>query len=485
MNRESGESEASPKAARAPAEVGADARVPLGQKIAWGLGGFSENLSNNALVSLAYPIFEVGLRVSPMMIGVALSISRVLDAITDPLMGNLTDNTQSRWGRRRPWILLGGVLMALFFAAIWLPPLSLGPTGTFAWLAVTAVLFYLGFTIFIIPYSGLGLEMATDYTERTRLQIFRLVPAFIAGMATPWLYKLALLDVFVAPAKALGVPPEVIGIRYVGPAAAVVILVTAVAPALFVRERYAGERSDSVPLGRALRMTLSDGPYLRVVGAAFAVFIGLYFVFPLMTYVGIYHVCQGDKDLYATISGWSGSLIAVGQFLVMPLLSWVAKYVEKKNLLIGGLVIASVGYGSSLFLFTPESPWLMAIPPIVSNLGLCSCWVVNGAFVADICDGDELRSGHRREGMFSAVFGFVYKSAIGIVALLSSSLLVWSGVDSASQTVNVESMDRLRYAYAVIPMLFLGLAIVAMRRYPLSRARVAEIQAELARRRMA
>lgn len=455
-----------------------DQRVPVGQKVAWGLGGFSENLSNNALLSLAYPIFEVGLKLNPMLIGIALSVSRVLDAITDPLMGNVSDNTKSRWGRRRPWIFLGAIVMSLFFAAIWLAPSNLSESGLFAWLAVTSILFYLGFTIFIIPYSGLGLEMAVDYGERTRLQIYRLVPAFVAGLVTPWMYKLALLDVFESGA----IPREVVGIRYVGPATAVLILICAVAPALYTRERYPSPRSQPIRLVPALRLTLSDGPYLRVVGAAFAVFIGLYFVFPLMTYVGIYHVCEGDKELYATITGWSGSVVAVAQFLVMPLLSWLSGFVEKKTLQIGGLLIAIVGYLSSLALFTPETPWLMAVPPIISNLGLCACWVVNGSFVADICDRDELRCGHRREGMYSAVFGFVYKSAIGIVALFSSGLLTWAGVDSSTETVVTESLDRLRYAYALVPAAFLGAAVLLMWRYPLSRARVAEIQEQLERK---
>lgn len=455
-----------------------DYEVSTRSKIAWGLGGFSENLSNNALVSLAYPIFEVGLRLNPMLIGVALSLSRVLDAITDPLMGNLSDNTRSRWGRRRPWIFLGAFIMAIFFAAIWWAPTGLSETGLFVWLAATSVAFYIGFTIFIIPYSGLGLELVTDYTERTRLQIFRLVPAFLAGMLTPWLYKFALLDVFESDVM----PHEVFGMRYVGLGAAALILVCALAPALFTRERYDASAVEPIRIMDALKLTFSDGPYLRVVGSAFFVFIGLYFVFPLMTYVGIFYVCDGDKGQYATISGWSGSVVAVAQFAVMPLLSWLAKYVEKKQILITGLAIAVCGYVSSLWLFTPENPWLMAIPPIVTNLGLCACWVVNGAFVADICDNDELRSGRRREGMYSAVFGFIYKSAIGIVALLSSTLLTWVGIDSANESMDPNSLTQLRVAYALLPAGFLIVAMFLMRRYPLNRARVEAIQKELRER---
>jgi Na+/melibiose symporter-like transporter len=414
-----------------------------------------------------------------MLIGVALSASRVIDAVTDPLMGNLTDNTRTRWGRRRPWIALGAVMMAVFFVLMWWAPAGLSPTLTFGWFAVTSILFYLGFTAFIIPYSGLGLELVEDYTGRTRLQIFRLVPAFAAGMLTPWLYKLALLDVFAGTS----LPTEVNGMRYVGLGAGVLILVCALAPAVWTKERFSGERGEKIRLFSALKLTFSDGAYLRVVGSAFFVFVGLYFVFPLMTYVGIYHVCGGDKSQYATISGTSGTIVAAAQFAVMPLLSWAAKYVEKKHILITGLSIAIVGYLSSIWLFTPSNPWLMAVPPIITNLGLCACWVVNGAFVADVCDNDELRSGQRREGMYSAVFGFIYKSAIGVVALLSSSLLTWVGIDSAKETVLPESLNHLRFAYALIPASFLAVAVVLMISYPLSRQKVNEIQVQLRARR--
>ena len=94
--------------------------LSVAQKFFWGIGGFAENLANNTFLTLAYPIFGVGMGISPFYIGLALSASRIIDAVTDPLMGNITDNTKSRWGRRRPWIFLGSILMSLIFAAIWL-----------------------------------------------------------------------------------------------------------------------------------------------------------------------------------------------------------------------------------------------------------------------------------------------------------------------------------------------------------------------------
>jgi Na+/melibiose symporter-like transporter len=455
------------------------AKVPVNQKIAWGLGGFSENLANNAILTLAYPIYNVALGLNPMFIGIALAASRILDAVTDPVMGSITDNTESRWGRRRPWIFLGAIIMALFFFLVWIIPVGMGQTGNFIYFTVMCVLFFIGFTIFIIPYSGLGLEMVVDYDERTVLQTFRLVPAFIGGMMTPWLYKLSLLDIF----QTEGMPTELNGIRYVGAGAALLILVTSLAPALFTRERYARAHGEKMKIFPALKMTFSDRPFLMLVGAYFFVFIGLFFINPLMVYIGIYHVCLGDKVFYSEISGWAGSVSVAGQLVAMPFIAWVAKYVDKKTVLFTGLSVAIIGYISSWWLFTPVYPWLLILPLVVSSVGLTVCWVVNGSFVADICDFDELKTGSRREGMYSAVFGFIYKNAIGIVALLSSSMLVWAGIDEQTQSVAADSLTRVRLAYLGIPAVCLVISIVLMVKYPLTRSRVEEIQNELKKRR--
>ena len=453
--------------------------VPIRQKISWGLGGFAENLANNAILTLAYPIYNVALGMSPMFIGIALAVSRILDAITDPIMGNITDNTRSRWGRRRPWIFLGSILMALFFCLIWIIPTGLSETGNFIYLTLMAVMFFVGFTIFIIPYSGLGLELVVDYDERTVLQTFRLVPAFIGGMMTPWLYKLSLLDIF----KHDTLPTELNGIKYVGAGAAILILLTAMAPALFTRERYAGMAGEKLKIIPAIKMTFSDRPFLMLVGAYFFVFIGLFFINPLLVYIGIYHVCGGDKIFYSEIAGIVGTSCAVGQMVSMPVIAWAAKFVDKKALLFAGLSVALTGYWSSWWLFSPAHPWLQIGPPLVTNIGLTVCWVVNGSFVADVCDFDELKTGRRREGMYSAVFGFVYKNALGIVALLSSYMLVWAGIDAVSQTVAMESLTKVRVAYIIFPTLCLGASIALMVNYPLTRKKVGEIQEQLKARR--
>ncbi len=590
-------------------------KLSFKRKLVWGVGGFGENIANAAILSLVYPIFNVALGMSTIAIGMAMAISRILDAVIDPVIGNLTDNTRSRWGRRRPWMFAGSILMALCFAAIWfLPGLSpelpkqvsvhlsaavadqkngatrslllrdnrswyitshrdltltpelqsagfdlmlkqpidapltftvvrsetaanapqitispqqltftpdnaalpqhititasttitadatvtlrilpeddlltstlLNSLGIGSWsettifiaFALLCLCFYFSFTVFVIPFSGLGIELTDDYAERTRLQIYRLVASFCASLMVGYLY------LWSQKTGAWFGGDEVTGAQYVGLGIALLVLISTMIPALFCRERFAASearKTAHLPLFKAVSLTAGNRSFRKLMGSVFAVFMGLFFSLPFMTYIGIYYCCQGDKLLAAQIGGVLTIIQTVGQFLAMPLISWASQRFEKRSILFTGLAISITGYASSWWLFTPAHPWLQIIPVVVAAWGLCACWAVNGSFAADICDEDELNTGHRREGLYSAVFALVYKSAIGIVALGSGVLLAWAGVSGQENMLSEDTLMRVRIAYLAIPVLFLSLAICSMWRYPLTRARVSEIQSQL------
>lgn len=442
----------------------------------WGIGGFAENLANNAFLTLAYPIFGVGMGISPLYIGLAVSASRVIDAVTDPLMGNITDNTQSRWGRRRPWIFLGSILMSLIFAAIWFTPRMADQTIPAAYLITMVSLFYMAFTMWVVPFSGLGLELEVDYAERTKLMIFRVAPSFIVGILIGSLYKITLME------QVWG-GDEVIGARYVGVIIAALMLITGIIPSIFCKERFAHTRQEKTNLWAAIGLTLKDKPFLLLIGSAFFVFVSLFFMIPLLTYISLYYVSQGDKELMGSIGMVTGFVQATAQILSMFAIGYIAKFFDKKRILIGGLVIGIIGYLSSWFLFTPEVPYLTVIPPVVINIGLCACWVLNGSFSADICDYDELKTGRRREGMYSAVFGFLSKLAIALVTTVSSWVLVRLGFEGEDLHPTMDMLFTLRWFYIAVPVAAMIAAILCMWKYPLTRERVSEIQAKLREKR--
>jgi len=446
--------------------------LSVAKKLAWGIGGFAENLANNALLTLAYPIFGVGMGLSPFYIGLALSTSRIIDAITDPIMGNITDNTKSRWGRRRPWIFIGAILMSLVFAAIWFTPRLENQLIPAIYLIVMCSLFYMAFTIWVVPFSGLGLELVEDYVERTRLMAFRVAPSFIVGAAIGSLYKITLME-------HIWGGDEVIGARYVGLIVGSLMLVTGIIPAIFSRERFAQKKQDKTKIWLALTLTIKNKPFLLLIGSVFFVFVALFFMIPLLTYISLYYVCNGSKQLMASIGVYIAFVQATFQLLSMFAIGYLAKFLDKKKVLIGGLLLGIFGYLSSWFLFTPKYPYLTILPPVIINIGLCACWVLNGSFSADICDYDELKTRRRREGMFSAVFGFLNKLAIALVSTLSSWVLVRLGFEGENLNPTIEQLFTLRWFYIVVPVTAMIGAIMCMWRYPLTRERVREIQDQL------
>ena len=182
----------------------------------------------SAVVALILPIYNIGFGVSAIWLGIATAIPRFLDAFVDPWMGNVSDNTQSRWGRRRPYMLGGLIVCSILFPLLWMPPFA-GEVGRLAWFFTIYVLFTLAYTAFVVPYTALGIELTTDYDERTRVLAWRMFLGLIGGLAVPWLYKLSRLDV-------LG-GSETAGIQIVGIGVGVAMLIFGLPPVLFVKER--------------------------------------------------------------------------------------------------------------------------------------------------------------------------------------------------------------------------------------------------------
>ncbi len=451
----------------------------LVEKSLWGLGGFGENMANNALPSLANAIYQVGHGLNPVVLGWVLASSRIFDALIDPVIGNWSDNARARWGRRRPFVFCGAILLAITFAFLWLPPHGLSPAGIAIYLTVAAFLFYFAFTIFVIPFSALGLEMVTGYQARTRLFIFRLVPAFAGSLLVPTLYKLARSDVFGGN--------ELVGMRYIGVIIAVVILVTAVPAGIFCRERQVREtgEQEALKLLPAIRETLSNRPFVILLGSVFLTFFGLFCAVIVYSNLNIYYVCGGDKDLSGDVGANVGIIKGLGELAMLPVFAFLAARFQKHRLAAAGLGIAALGYVVSWFVFTPDSPYLQLVAFLPANLGLCACWLLNGSMMADVCDSDELQTGRRREGMFTAVFAVCYKAGIAAGALAGNYLLHWSGVrgesDGSASVVAMapEVVANIRLAYLLPPALCLSGAALFMIVYPLTRARMSEIRREL------
>ena len=200
--------------------------VPLGQKMAFGAGHLVLNLLPGALgIFMFFLLTAFGM--DPFLAGLLGGLPRIFDALTDPIMGFISDNTKSRWGRRRPYIFVGAILSGIFFIILWQLDPEDSVNYNFWYFLIMSMVFLVGNTMFATPLIGLGYEMTSDYNERTRIMAFSQTIGQIAWMIVPWFWVLiANPDLF---------ETQAIGVRRLSIIVGAVCLILGLLPAIFCK----------------------------------------------------------------------------------------------------------------------------------------------------------------------------------------------------------------------------------------------------------
>ena len=444
-------------------------KLTRSRKSAWAIGSITDVNMTNALNYLAFPIFNMGLGVDPRMLGWALGLPRIWDAISDPLMGNISDNTRTRFGRRRPFILIGAILCAVMCALLWSPPSGWSPTAIGWWFMGMVFLYYTAYTVFTVPWGALGLELTTDYNERTKVQAYRTVIQGVGAIGMGYMWLLA---------QKWGGGDDVAGVRYVGLAFGGLILICGVLPAIFCRENVKHDQG-KIAFWSALKATFSNKIFLLLIAVTICVMLGIFMVNSFAVYIGTYYIFEGDKEGVARLAAYSNTVFQIAGFALVPLITFIATRFGKKATLIGGLLLVVVAYGTSWWCYTPKNPWLQLVSLALAAPGLACMWTIGASMLADICDLDELKTGRRREGMFAASYSWACKAGISLCMILSGYMLTWSGFDAKLEVQSEAAITNMRLLYMLVPMGFVGLAAFLLAFYPLTEKRVLEIQEQL------
>ena len=451
-------------------------RASFGQKLAWSFGSVADQIMQNGINMLALPLYNLTLGVDPRLLGIALAVPRFIDAVTDPVMGNLSDNFRSKWGRRKPFILFGGLGCALSFLMLWCPPTALSKTGLFAWFLGIAIIYYIAYTVFAVPRNALGFELSGDYKDRNMLYAVNAVVASATGMLLPWLYKLSFNPLFAGVER-----NEVAGVRWVALICAVLIALSVLPAVLFNRESEKALHQQKIHFLKAAGITLQTRPFLVVVLITFVVLLSVMLVGPMAIYINTYYLCDGDKEMGAYWGGIVGTVQAFSGLISAPLIAALAKRFGKMRVLAGGLLLGIIGFVSTWWTYQPAYPWMQVFSMLMIQPGIGCVWVLNSSMIADVCDYDELQTGLRREGMFGAVFTFLTKLGGSSVTLVGGYLLVFAGyVDGES--VTPETVFNLRAYFAFLPAVLIAICLFAAARYPLTEGRMVEIKEQLKQR---
>ena len=445
--------------------------VPFWEKVAFGVGGMCNDFMGNVIMVLAMPIFNIALGLDARLVGIALAIPKFWDAITDPIMGNISDNTRMKFGRRKPYMLVGSFVGGLIFALMWSPSPEWSETMLFLYLTGMSILFYTAYTVFIVPCNGLASELTMDVDERTRVMAYRSFFAGLAGLITPWAYNLCFYKPFGET--------EVEAVKWVAALFGLLIIITGAIPAIFCKENPAGEEQEKIKIVRGVKETVKNRPFLLIVGMIFFILMGIFLVQPMQLYIGVYYLFDGDKSAVAQLAGWAGSLYALASIAATPVVAWLGTRFGKRRTLLVSQVILIVSSLLSWFLYTPSNPYLSLVCMAMMAPGMACVWILLSSMVADACDYDELSTGLRREGMYGAMTSWFTKAAIAGVIGVSGFLVTMAGIDTELEVQTAQAIINMRLLFAIVPAIFYIIAITCTWFYPLTEQRMHEMREEL------
>ena len=463
-------------------------RVPLGQKAAFGAGHLVLNLLPGALgVFMFFLLTAFGM--DPFLAGLLGGLPRVFDALTDPIMGFISDNTKSKWGRRRPYIFVGAILSGILFTVLW----QMDPTDSqnynFWYFLIMSMVFLIGNTMFATPLVGLGYEMTSDYNERTRLMAFSQTIGQIAWMIVPWFWVI-IADPTIFETQAIGVRKLSIVVGFA-------CIVLGVLPAFFCKGIDSSNMenrkeislktlfSNLIDLFKGIAQVAKNKPFLKLCGATFLVFNGFQMVASFSFFIIVFYMYQGSYADAGNWPAWFSTVTAiVTAFGVIPIVTLLANKFGKRQAFIISTALSIVGYILKWWAFDKDNPYLLFMPIPFMAFGLGGLFTLMMSMTADVCDLDELENGMpRKEGTFGAIYWWMVKLGQALALVLGGAVLKFVGFDGNAAQQTAETMTSLRLADVIIPSVTAGLAILVMWSYSLSESRAKKIKEQLIERR--
>ena len=460
-------------------------RIPLGQKIAFGIGMLANQMFPAAL-SIFMVILVQSLGMSPFLWGLIFFLPKLVDCVTDPVMGFISDRTVSRWGKRRPYIFIGAILSGLSYIAMWQLSADNSQLYNFVYFLCWSCVFFIGLTIFSVPYVAMGYEMSDDYHERTRLMAVAQWIGQWAWVIAPWfwivLYDPNWFDSATEGARTLSI--------WVG----AICMLLAMVPAIFCKSDGVAQdtstphRNDT--LGAVIRELLSGiagtlkcRPFQQICIATFFIFNAYNTVAGFAWFIIVYYMNQGDPALAGVWPTLFGSVSALCTcFLVIPTVNWMAQRYGKRATFMVTQSVSIMGYAAFWWSFSPSNPYLMFIPIPLFAFGIGGLFTIMMSMTADICDLDELETGERREGLFGAIYWWMVKFGLAFAGLLSGFILGVIGFDQNVAVQSEETLAQLRMAFIGVPVSGTLIALWAMRNYELDETAVSDIKQSLCER---
>ena len=459
-------------------------QVPFGHKVAFGVGMLANQMFPASL-GIFMVVLVQNLGFPGWMWGIVYFLPRILDAVTDPIMGFISDNTKSKWGRRRQYVILGGVIMGIAFAIMWQLYGENSVNYNFTYFLLLSFAFYIGLTIFSVPYVAIGYEMSDDFHERTQIMAIAQWIGQWAWVIAPWFWVVMYDPDWFPTAEG--------ATRQLAIWVAIIFGFCALVPGLFIPSKSTlGE--DYSPLtfsaiGSSLKKILrgfveafSLKPFRKLCIATFFIYNAFMTISGFVFFIIVWYLYNGDAETagyWIPLFGSAGALVTT--FIVIPIVARMSKIFGKKKAFLISQGISIIGYASLWYLFVPGKPWMYLLALPFHSFGIGSLFTLMMSMTADVIDLDELKYGVRREGIFGAIYWYMVKFGFAIAGGASGIILTVVGFDGNLEVQPEGAITGLRLFFSGLPILGTLVALFVMWDYDVTEERSHEIQAELAR----
>lgn len=402
------------------------------------------------------------LHVAPGVLGAIFFVSRIWDAISDPIAGRLSDRTVAKRGRRKTWLLASSLPLALCSVAVWAPPTALSGGSLIAWIAVAVFGFYTAYTLFEVPHMALGAELSHDRSTRVRVFGVRQLVRTLGLFAAFGIGASLLEDLDTARSNAFGLSITVGAFT----AAAVMVAVFVLPPE---RADYVGKGGES--LKRSLRDVWSN-PHARIL--LFVLFVeslATGAVGVLVPFVVRY--VMKTPELIAEML----VLYALPAVASIPVWMWLARHFEKRRLWLLAMCMSGAGFGMLCLLDEGTISLMVAASLVAGSASGCGT-SLGMALKADVIDWDEHATGERKEGAYFAAWAFVSKVAAGVMIGLVGVMLQWVGFAPGTEPSEAARTTML-FLMGGVPLLGFGIGVLVFLRFRLTETEHARIRREI------
>lgn len=434
------------------------AKLSFITKFLYGIGDWG-NTTTTTIVGFFFLYFLTDVaHLPPVFASPVLLIGTIWDAINDPLIGVFADKVHTRWGRRRPFFIIGAVPFGLAFMLLWWVPPFTNNYLLMLYYLLAYILFDTAFTFVCVPYGTLTPELTQDYDERTQLNGFRMGTSMAGG----------LIAAFFVPVIASMFPEEKTGYMVMALIFGILAMLPYILLFFTMKEKYSETKSSDLSIVQSFFYTWKNRAFRFAAGIYMTAWMTVALVSALFIYYVNYWMNMGDQLEYIL------AVVQLAAFICIPIIVKLAGKMGKTKAYIFGMVWWTAVMLSLAFLPSTAGKYVYAIAAL-AGLGIAAAHVIPWSIIPDVVDDDELRTGHRREGTYYGYMVFIQKAGTAVVLALIPWVLSLTGY-VANQPQNTATTTAIRSMMGFLPAILLTISMLLAWKFPITREKYAELR---------